>query len=104
MISSSGQFVLLYDDSPREVVLSTVHRGESGIGFCLVGNKSKVKFSFPGPWSTDAPDQLVVSEYSDILDRPFDFRQEIGEMTHADYIRKKFPQSSGRFFERFEKH
>ena len=100
----AGQSVFLYDDSPREVVLSTVHRGESGIGFCLVGNKSKVKFSFPGPWSTDAPDQLVVSEYSDILDRPIDFRQEIGEMTHADYIRKKFPQSSGRFFERFEKH
>ncbi|MAB60743.1 MAG: hypothetical protein CMO46_09440 [Verrucomicrobiales bacterium] len=100
----AGQSVLQYGDSPREVVLSTVHRGESGIGFCLVGNKSKVKFSFPGPWSTDAPDQLVVSEYSDILDRPVDFRQEIGDMTHADYIRKKFPQSSGRFFERFEKH
>ena len=100
----AGQSVLQYGDSPREVVLSTVHRGESGIGFCLVGNKSKVKFSFPGPWSTDAPDQLVVSEYSDILDRPVDFRQEIGDMTHTDYIRKKFPQSSGRFFERFEKH
>ena len=100
----AGQSLFLYNDSPREAVLSTVHRGESGIGFCLVGGKTKVKFSFPGPWSTEAPDQLVVTEYSDVLDRPLDFRDDIGDLTHADYIRKKFPWSSERFFERFEKH
>ena len=100
----AGQSLFLYNDSPREAVLSTVHRGESGIGFCLVGEGTKVKFSFPGPWSTDAPDQFVVSEYSDIHDQPLDFRDDIGDLTHTEYIRKKFPWSSERFFERFEKH
>ena len=69
-----------------------------------MGEGTKVKFSFPGPWSTDAPDQFVVSEYSDIHDQPLDFRDDIGDLTHTEYIRKKFPWSSERFFERFEKH
>jgi len=100
----AGQSLFDYQDSPREAVLSTVHRGESGIGVCLIGEGRKVKFSFPGPWSTSVPKQLVVCEYSDILDKPLDFRKEIGALTHTDYIRQQFPRSSSRFFERFEKH
>ena len=100
----AGQSLFDYQDSPREAVLSTVHRGESGIGVCLIGEGRKVKFSFPGPWSTSVPKQLVVCEYSDIMDRPMDFRKEIGARTHTDYIRQQFPRSSSRFFERFEKH
>ena len=46
----AGQSLFDYQDSPREAVLSTVHRGESGIGVCLIGEGRKVKFSFPGPW------------------------------------------------------
>jgi len=100
----AGQSLFDYQDSPREAVLSTVHRGESGIGVCLIGEGRKVKFSFPGPWSTSVPKQLVVCEYSDILDNPLDFRKEIGTLSHTDYIRQQFPRSSSRFFERFEKH
>ena len=100
----AGQSLFDYQDSPREAVISTVHRGESGIGVCLIGEGRKVKFSFPGPWSTSVPKQLVVCEYSDILDKPLDFRKEIGALTHTDYIRQQFPRSSSRFFERFEKH
>jgi len=100
----AGQSLFDYQDSPREAVLSTVHRGESGIGVCLIREGRKVKFSFPGPWSTSVPKQLVVCEYSDILDKPLDFRKEIGALTHTDYIRQQFPRSSSRFFERFEKH
>ena len=100
----AGQSLFDYPESPREAVLSTVHRGESGIGVCLIGEGRKVKFSFPGPWSTNVPNQLIVCEYSDILDKPLDFRKEIGALTHTDYIRKQFPRSSSRFFERFEKH
>ncbi len=48
----AGQSLFDYQDSPREAVLSTVHRGESGIGVCLIGEGRKVKFSFPGPWTT----------------------------------------------------
>ncbi len=99
----SGQSLLRYRENPREAVISTVHRGQTGIGLCMVRGERKVKFSFPGPWSTRAPDKLYVSEYTDLMDKPVDFRPEIGDLSHVEYIREQFPRASGRFFERFEK-
>ena len=46
--SLSGQSLLRYREDPREVVISTVHRGETGIGLCLIRGERKVKFSFAG--------------------------------------------------------
>ena len=99
----SGQSLLRYRENPREAVISTVHRGQTGIGLCLVRGERKVKFSFPGPWSSGVPDRLYVSEYTDIMDKSVDFRPEIGDLGHVEYIREQFPESSGRFFERFER-
>ena len=99
----SGQSLLRYRENPREAVISTVHRGQTGIGLCLVRGERKVKFSFPGPWSSGVPDRLYVSEYTDIMDKSVDFRLEIGDLGHVEYIREQFPESSGRFFERFER-
>jgi len=100
----SGQSLLRYRDKPREAVISTVHRGETGIGLCVVRGERKVKFTFPGPWSTRVPDKLYVSEYTDLMDKSVDFRPEIGDLSHVEYIREQFPGASGRFFTRFEKN
>ncbi|MED5586296.1 MAG: sulfatase-like hydrolase/transferase [Verrucomicrobiota bacterium] len=102
--SLSGQSLLRYREDPREVVISTVHRGETGIGLCLVRGERKVKFSFAGPWSMKVPDRLYVSEYTDVMDQPLDFRPEIGDRSHVEYIREQFPGASGRFFDRMEKN
>ena len=102
--SLSGQSLLRYREHPREAVISTVHRGATGIGLCMVRGERKVKFSFPGPWSMRVPDKLYVSEYSDLMDQPVDFRPEIGDLTHVEYIREQFPVASGRFFDRLEKN
>ncbi len=99
----SGQSLLRDHGAPREAVISTVHRGETGIGLCLVRGDRKVKFAFGGPWSTRAPDQLHVTAYTDLLDQPVEFRDELGIGTHAEYIKGQFPSVTGRFFERFEK-
>lgn len=100
----SGQSLLRYRDNPREAVISTVHRGETGIGLCVVRGERKVKFTFPGSWSMRVPDKLYVSEYTDLMDKPVDFRSEIGDLSHVEYIREQFPGASGRFFTRFEKN
>ena len=102
--SLSGQSLLRYRENPREVVISTVHRGETGIGLCLIRGERKVKFSFAGPWSMKVPDRLYVSEYTDAMDQPLDFRPEIGDRSHVEYIREQFPVASGRFFDRMEKN
>ena len=46
--------------NPREAVISTVHRGETGIGLCMVRGERKVKFSFAGTVEhRRVPDRLV---------------------------------------------
>lgn len=102
--SLSGQSLLRYQEEPREAVISTVHRGETGIGLCMVRGERKVKFSFAGPWSMKVPDRLYVSEYTDLMDQSVDFRPEIGSRSHVEYIREQFPGASGRFFDSMEKN
>ena len=99
----SGQSLLRYPEGPREVVISTVHRGETGIGLCLIRGDRKAKFAFGGAWSTRPPGALHVVSYTDLFDQPYDYRAELGERTHTEYIKEEFPTATGRFFGQFEK-
>lgn len=99
----SGRSLLRYSEQPREVVLSTVHKGESNIGLCFIGEERKAKFGFSGLWSTSVPDGLFVAGYSDLDDKAVDHRTFFTpDLSHRDYLRETFPVSTERFFSKFE--
>lgn len=95
----SGNSVLR--EHPGETVISTIHRGMSNVGVCIIKDGTKANFTFRGLWEGGLPDKLSLANYTDLEDKPISFLQERGKRSHAEFLRERYPLSTSRFFRSF---
>ena len=95
----SGNSVLR--EHPRETVISTIHRGMSNVGVCIIKDGTKANFTFRGLWEGGVPDELALADYTDLQDQPLSFLEERGERSHAEFLRERYPLTTTRFFKSF---
>ena len=56
----SGNSVLR--EHPGETVISTIHRGTSNVGVCIIKDDVKANFTFRGLWEGGTPEELFLGE------------------------------------------
>jgi hypothetical protein len=95
----SGNSVLR--EHPGETVISTIHRGMSNVGVCIIKDGTKANFTFRGLWEGGLPDKLSLANYTDLEDNPISFLEERGERSHAEFLRERYPLTTSRFFRFF---
>jgi len=98
----SGHSVL-DENHPGETVISTIHRGMSNVGVCIIKDGTKANFTFRGLWDGGLPDKLYLEDYTDLNDETLSLLDERGERTHTEFIRERYPVSTSRFFKTFGK-
>ena len=95
----SGNSVLR--EHPNETVISTIHRGMSNVGICIIKDGIKANFTFRGLWEGGLPDEISLADYTDLNDQPVSVLAELGTRTHTEFLRDRFPVSTSRFFKAF---
>lgn len=95
----SGNSVLR--EHPHETIISTIHRGMSNVGVCIIKDGTKANFTFRGLWEGGTPDELSLADYTDLDDQPLSLLEERGERSHAAFLRERYPLTTTRFFKFF---
>ncbi len=95
----SGDSVLR--EHPGETFISTIHRGTSNVGVCLIKDGVKANFTFRGLWEGGVPDELSLANYTNLDDQAISFLSERGERSHSEFLRERYPLTTARFFRSF---